>query len=258
MKQIEIQYYPFPLLRWQRTVTGTDPETWDDVTARQLIAIVSTWNETIGPLRFLSVMTGIPQRVLKKIDSFHRYNINNLLGFMSEIKPHNTFILNKITISGMHFFAPLPKLKKMSFGQFIFADTHFGNYQEKHEPEEAARFLAALYLPANCKFSEDIIDKNLTVFSRADAVTIEAVTINYLLIKEWLSKTYPLVFQTDETRNPEPGTRNPLPRDPMAWVKILESLVGDDLIHQNDWADMPVHNIFRYMSQKIKQNMKRK
>lgn len=279
MNSIEIKYYPFPLIPWQVTAKGIHPEQWDEVTAPQLIAIARNLKGETNNLRFLQCMTGINKRLLKKLGAFRLYKINELLNFIAEKNTHNTFILDKITIAGRSFYAPQPKLKKMSFGQFIFADTHFGNWQNGHEPTEAARFLAALYLPADTRFTEDLIEKNMHMFAKTDAVTLEAVSINYQLIKEWLIHIYPLVFQHDNSAsstsstlplekgeypqgegvNDETHTANPKkPHDPMAWVKIFETLVGDDLIHQDRWANMAVHNILRYMSRKIKESLKRK
>lgn len=257
MNSIEIKYFPLPLLPWERTVSGSYPEKWEEVSARQLIAIARNIKGEIDNLSFLHCMTGVNKRLLKKLSAFRLYKINELFNFIADRKEYNSFILNKITIEGLHFYPPHPKLKKMSFGQFIFAETHFGNWQDKHEPAEAARFMAALYLPHDFKFTEDIIEENMHVFKKTDPVTFEAVTLNYLLIKQWLTQIYPLVFQHDDGEALKNGVQKKQ-RDPMAWVKIFETLVGDDLINQDRWAEMPVHNIFRYMSHKIKETIKRK
>lgn len=260
MNTIEIKYYPLHLIPWHRTVSGTHPEKWEEVTPRQLVAIVKNFRGETDNHAFLHTMTGISRRILKKLALFHIYNLENLLSFVSDKRPYNTFILKNITLSGKSFFAPQPKLKKMSFGQFIFADTHFGNYNTNNEKSEASRFLAALYLPAKTGFSEDLIEQNAAVFDKINPVLLEAIIINYLLIKEWLVQIYPLVFDTDnDEKKLDKELKKPkAPRDPMSWVKIFETLVGDDLINQDKWAEMPVHNIFRYMSKKIKENMKRK
>jgi len=259
MNTIEIKYYPLPLVPWQRSAKGTHPENWEEVTPAQLVAIIKSFRGEIETNAFLHTMTGISRRILSRLAPFHIYNLENLLSFFSDKKPYNTFIIKSITLSGKTFFAPQPKLKKMSFGQFIFADTHFGNYNSKNEKSEASRFLSALYLPAKTGFSEDLIEQN-AVFDKTSPVLLEAVIINYLLIKEWLVQIYPLVFDTDnDEKKLDKELKKPkAPRDPMAWVKIFEILVGDDLINQDKWAEMPVHNIFRFMSKKIKENMKRK
>jgi hypothetical protein len=194
--------------------------------------------------------------MIRRLSNFDVFQLNELFSFITSSPAHNAFIIDKITIARCTYYAPLPKLKKMSLGQFIFADTHFGNWHEKQEPAEAALFLASLYLPENQKFSEDITEKNAKAFSRATTETIEAVAINYRLIKEWLSNAYPLVFLADE---PSAGNNETSkPRDQNAWIKIFESMVGDDIINQDRWADMPIHNVLRYMNRKIKENMKRK
>ena len=273
MNTIEIKYFPLPIIPWERTAAGSFPEKWEEVNAAQLVAIARNIRGETDNLSFLQRMTGINKAALKKLSGFRLYKINELLNFTADKKAHNTFILNKITIAGLYFFPPQPKLKKMSFGQFIFADTHFGNWQNSKDSGEAARFMASLYLPADLKFTEYLIEENMHTFQKTDPVTLEAVTLNYLLIKEWLAQIYPLLFQHDDDHtssnlplakgeSPQGEGVNDAkpkkPHDPMAWMKIFETLVGDDLINQDRYADMPVHNIFRYMSRKIKESMKRK
>ena len=256
MQTIEIKYRPIPFINWKRSITGQHPDNWSDVTPRQLRAIVSGANGHISDYRFISQMTGIPVRTIRRLSNFEVFQLNKLFSFITTSPAHNAFIIDKITIARCTYFAPLSKLKKMSFGQFIFADTHFGNWHEKQEPAEAALFLASLYLPKNTKFSEDITEKNAKIFSRANMETAGAVTLNYRLIKEWLANAYPLVFQAGE---PGSGNQEPSkPRDQNAWIKIFESMVGDEIINHDSWADMPIHTVLRYMNRKIKENMKRK
>ena len=149
-------------------------------------------------------------------------------------------------------------LKGVTFGQFIFADSFFRNYSETKNPEEMNRFLATLYLPQGKVFKEKYIEQNSSLMRKADRATRDAIHLNYILIFEWLMDLYPLVFPRDPgVNNPDPGNKIKQ-RDPRAWIKIFESLVGDDIIHQNEYANLPVHHVFRYFTKNIKNTMKRK
>ena len=114
-------------------------------------------------------------------------------------------------------------------------------------------FLAALYLPPDEKFRESFLEKNNSIMAKVDTLTREAIWINYLLIKEWLTQSYPLLFYKQEDI-----PKKKKQHDSMAWVKILESIVGDDIINHDRYAQIPLHNMLRFMTSKLKENMKRK
>ena len=40
------------------------------------------------------------------------------------------------------------------------------------------------------------------------------------------------------------------------WIKVFDSIVGDDIINSERYATMPVHNVFRYITRKIKEDIK--
>ena len=258
MKNISVEYYPLKWLGWKRVAKGSHPERWEEVTGAQLVAIACTYKGNISDSRFLSKMTGVKTRIIKRLDDFHRYKLMELLEFINDRKPYGCFIIEKLLAGGIQFFAPKPHLKGMTLGQFIFADTLFGEYQESNNAEDMSKFLAAMYLPYGEKFKDDMIEQNQFFMDGIDVVTREAVIINYQLVKEWLTEKYPLVFVREEeigSRKSEVGGKK---RDPLAWIKIFESLVGDDIVNEDKYASMPVNNVLRYLSMRIKDNMKRK
>ena len=42
------------------------------------------------------------------------------------------------------------------------------------------------------------------------------------------------------------------------WIKIFENVVGDDLVNHDRYAILPLHNVLRWMTTKIIENIKRK
>jgi hypothetical protein len=262
MQTIEIQYRPL-LFPWKRTIKGSFPETYAELTGNQLCAVAAMVKDTVTETGFLSRMTGIPARIVNRMSQFHRFALFSLFIIFDNIKPHNAFIINQVTCKNKILVSPAAKLKGVTFGQFIFADMLFETYSETKLNADLHRFVAALYLPVNTVFNEDIIDENAALVAAASPEISDAIAINYQLVREWLCNVYPLVFpQADveqpATSNHQPETSIQKPASRNAWIKIFESLVGDDIVNHAKYGQMPVHNVFRYMSEKIKQNMKRK
>jgi len=210
-------------------------------------------------------MTGIKPRIIKRLGDYQHYKLLELIEFVNKPAPLSAFVIPQLKSEGKMLNAPGPLLKGMSFGRFIFADSFFRNYNETKNPEEMARFLAALYIPAGKKFREKLIEQNQPITAKVKPVTAEAIRLNYMMVFEWLMDIYPLIFPREpagadlqsvpKTRNPKPETLNS-GRDPRAWVKIFESLVGDDIVNQDKYANLPLHTVFRYFTKNIKENMK--
>lgn len=261
MKTIEITYRPVPFLRFRRTARGTHPETWAEITPVQLLTIVQTYTGKMSNIRFLAALTGLPRRILRRLDSYHQYKLLQLIGFVNETAPYSAFIIPRVKIKGKTLVPPKPMLKEMPFGQFIFADSFFHNWQETKNPEELARFLAALLTPAGEPFTAATIDRLTPLTAKLPPHLAEAYRLNYILVFEWLMERYPLVFPAELPEADsltESGKEKKKPRDPRAWMKVFDSLVGDDIIHRDQYAGLSVHTVFTYFTRNIKEGMKRK
>ena len=254
MRQVTIQYKPLRWLKFTRYHTGYFPSTWDDVNPKQLIAISCLLKNSISDIHFLSIMTNLSKRTIKKLDDYQRFQLIELFDSFHSNKPYNEFIIKSFVASNSKFIRPDPKLKNITFGQFIFMDTLFSNYLETSEQTDLNKFIAATYLPENTTFSENIIDANHRRIEKTDLITKEAIIINYHLIRDWLCESYPLVFQKQGESKTEEKTAKK--RDPNSWIKIFDSIVADDIANQNKYADLTVHSVLRYLSNKIKINLK--
>ena len=274
MKPVTITYRPLSFLPISRTVTGNFPQNWGDVTPAQLIAIACLYRGSISDVAFLSRMSGISKHIINRTADYHRFKLMELLEFVGDRKPFHEFVIREIRLSklirpaleygmrGPLLHAPDPKLKGVTFGQFIFADTYFSNYQESQKEEDLNKFIAALYLRVNEKFDESFIQIRHSYIGQLDRTTREAIVINYQLIHEWLALAYPLIFQKHDEMGRDalqPGSENTQPaRDPNTWIKIFQNFVGDDILHDDVWAAKPVNTIFAYMTRKYKENARKK
>lgn len=263
MKTIEVEYNPIPWFRWlKRKTTGQFPQNWGDVQSHHLIAIACMYKQSITEERLLSILSGIPGRIIRKLDSYHRYKLTELIEFVSEQRPVHELILKKLKAGHTLFIAPKPKLKGMPFGQFIFADTWFGIYQQSQKPEDLTRFVASLYWPAGVDFDEDLIAGHAALLIQAKPVELEAIVINWQLIHEWLSVSYPLVFLRareieQSEKKKEPNEQEQAGPDQNRWIKVFNNLVGDEVLERDRWAQTPVNTIFEYMTRKYKEMAKR-
>lgn len=186
-----------------------------------------------------------------------------LLDFTEKTAPLNSFVIPAITVRGKKYLAPASLLRGMTFGQFIFVDTFFRNYGHSKSEDEMAGMLAALFLPENEPFSEENIPARRALMQHVDAATCEAVRFNYVLVFEWLMKVYPLVFPDIENADEKAEKaaakeKEKKQHDSAGWIKIFESIVGDDIVNQEKYAALPLHTVLRYLTRKLKENMKRK
>jgi hypothetical protein len=73
------------------------------------------------------------------------------------------------------------------------------------------------------------------------------------LILVWLQKCYPLIFQEKAETSQDLSSSDKQPKQSQ-WLKIFESLVGDDLINRDRYAELSVHAVLRYLTNKYKEN----
>lgn len=260
MVEIKLEYQPFPFLKYTRVINGAFPSTFGELKPEQLIAIVRLLNQTISDTEFLKFMTGIRKSTINKLDEYQRYQLMILFEPFTLVAPYNEFIIPRFNTWTTQYFSPKPKLAQMTFAQFIFAESYFVSYQTDKKPLDLYKFVASLYLPQSRAFSEDDISASELYFAKVKQEILEAVVINYVLIKEWLANAYPMVFQKEDEDNGDELEKKSLkkPSNNSGWLKIFESVVGDDLVNHDRYAILPLHNVLRWMSNKIIENIKRK
>jgi hypothetical protein len=260
MVEIKLEYQAFPFLKYTRVINGAFPSTFGELKPEQLIAIARLLNQTISDTEFLKFMTGIKKSTINKLDEYQRYQLMILFEPFTLVAPYNEFIIPRIAAWTTEFFSPKPKLAQMTFAQFIFTESYFVSYQTDKKPLDLYKFVASLYLPQSRAFSEDDISASELYFAKVKQEILQAVVINYVLIKEWLANAYPMVFQKEDEDNGDELKRKSLkkPNNNSGWLKIFESVVGDDLVNHDRYAILPLHNVLRWMSNKIIENIKRK
>lgn len=256
MLKIEVKYHPVIWLPFTKKVDSNVPQNWGDVTQKQLIAIACLYKSTISDIAFLQSMSGLKKRIFNKLSDFERYKLMEIFEFVGDQKPYPEFIIKRLPSTILN--SPQPKLKGVTFGQFIFADTYFANYQQSNDETDLNKFIASLYLGKNEKFEERLIQERFKSIGKLKPNIRQAIVLNYQLIHEWLALAYPLIFQKREEMINDDRTDRARPvSDGSPWIKVFQNFVGDDIIHDEVWATKPINTIFAYMTRKYKENAKK-
>jgi len=259
MEKITIEYQPYPLLKYMRKIEGSFPSTFSELTAIQFIAIARFINLKIYETIFLEYMTGIKGYGINRLNNYSRYQLMQLFEPFTAVTPYNTFIIQSLKTSGGTLQSPRPQLASMTFGQFIFIESYFESFQTDKEPINLYKFVASLYLHSWAKFNEDEINPGALLTAKVKQEILDAIVINYVLVKEWLSIIYPLIFQREEAvEETEKPKTHKNPKNNNAWLKIFESIVGDDIINNDRYSKLYLHDVLRWMTRKIKENLRAK
>jgi hypothetical protein len=242
MKDILIKYhlFIFPI-----KIRRSAPEHWRELTRRQFLAVVRLFSsEKNSEIDVLQNIYYINRFIINRLSGFEIFVMFNILDFLNQLSPCSRFLIPNIN----EYCSPKPRLEGMSFGQFMYADTYFMDYLDNQEPESLNKFMASLYLKANEEFSEKSIEATAKVMEKQGAIIKEAVLLNYRLIKEFLIEAHPVLFTRSKNAEEVVVKRK------FSWLNVYDGLVGDDIINRDKYAAMPVQEVFRYLSKKLKKN----
>jgi len=239
MTPIELEYFPSRWIRFSRELKTTHPDSWSELSAGQLIAAVRVMQETIPDDDLIASMLGIRKRLVKRLSPYQKFCIIDLLGFLESHQPYHEFILPAIG----KLSRPQPRLKDETFGTFIFAETFFEKYAATGDTAYRAKFISCYYRAG--AFREADIKTNSVVIAKLPADEQEAIFLNYFLIRQWFVEQYPSVF--------EPAT-NQAKKEKSSWIDVYDAIVGDDIVKEAQYANLPISTVLRYLDKRIKTN----
>lgn len=255
MKDVLIEHKLFWkfTLKYKRTI----PEKWNEMTATQLIAISAAQYKKYGDSDLIRHMYSLSRLAVRAMNTYQVFVLLKQLEFMNTFTPVDRFLIKNI--KGLQ--PPKDRLANMWFGQFIFADSYFADYIKTQEPDILNKFIAALYLPKDSDFDENMINKWALRTAKIKKETKYAIVINYRLLYEWLSTSYPLLFAKKELADNEDAelaktikNKKPKPGSSTNWVIVFDNIVGDDIVNSKRYARLPVNTVFRFIVSKIKEH----
>jgi hypothetical protein len=260
MQEIMVQYRPFGWLLKERTIKGSFPEKWEELTEKQFIAIANL-SETDDLSRLLSLFSGLPSHICRRLDHYQQTELWRINDWIKEAPSCNRFFIPVIRAGHYTLHSPQESLRKVTFGRFIFFDTAFVSYQFSQDTDDLNRFIVSLYIPANFTFSDDLLLTMEPCVKEIPEKLKQAILFNYSLVRRWLAEIYPLIFSLPRDKDgidENPDGKKPSGRAPdsRAWIKVFENIVGDDIANHDRYADIPLHNVLRYLTAKAKENAK--
>jgi hypothetical protein len=239
MNVLSIEYRPIPWIRINRKVELAHPENWGELTGEQLILASGILKVALSDDRVIQVMTSLPKKVIRRLSPYQKLCICELLIFLNDFTPYHEFIIEKITFLSR----PKPRLKDEYFGTFIFAEAHFARYEKSGDSKDLDKMIACYYRTR--AFREEDIDINAHALRKVDPTIKEAVYLNYILIREYLAKTYPHVFTP---------SADPDQKQNSSWLDVFDAIVGEDLVQQDNYAKLPLSTVLRFLDKQIVKN----
>ena len=254
MKNIRIEY-PF-LYFFQRVKEIQVPEGWLDLTPKQFKVCANAHIEQLSDVSFLVSFYGLKKSLVKKLTKFEHYKLIELVEFVSSPKALvNYFYLKEIPGTGL--LSPEKALRGISLEHFMLFDTFFFDYLNSKKDEDLIKFVAALFLKKKEKVTSiNFTRRNIFITENVDKSTLYAIFLNYIFIRKWLSKAYPLLFgfrekddeEVEDKRNPKKQMGKTNRPD---WIAILDGFVGDDVVNHDKYKVMPCTLVFRLINKRI-------
>lgn len=250
MNTVDIRYrYAGPVFR---KLSVCIPGSWEEITGKQFLLLTKMDRDKDQDIKFLASFTSIPVRIWAMMDEYFIWKITHLLDWMSTPPRISQFYVKEIICGNRRLVSPQNKLKGMTFAQFIFADTAYSEFMINETDEPLNRLVASLYLPEDEAYSDRNSAKRISEITKLDWDTRHAIAMNYGMVRAWISESYPMVFVSDgNKKDAEPKSSS------QAWIKTFEMLVGDDIVNQDRYAELPVHNVMRFLTKKAKEYYKR-
>ena len=261
MKELEIRYRHWGVRKVKRSRI---PDNWRELTAKQFTAVADMHICGYNADKMISQLCGLSEKEVNMMDSYQKYVIRGELEWMLSLAtPHDSFIIEQLP--GTRLLPPGNKLRGCSLQQFMTADTYFQLFTLHPNKEEFLNlFVGALYhrlgeyynieecdVPSLRRKAAKIdMERNVAEISHIDLNVRFAVYLNFILIREWLSKAYPKLFPKGE----EQGTKLHRPTD---WLAIFDAFIGDDVADMRKYQIMLATDAFRIMERRIKNAQKR-
>lgn len=269
MKRVEI--YEKGLLRSRMWFCDV-PERWGELNEEQFLLIAKSMCNNIADEDFVSNLTGFPAG---RLTGYFIYKIIECMQFLYSCNTGiDKFFIERLPDTKLY--APGYRLKGMTFEHFMHVDTLFNKYIRNNNDTNLIMFVANLYIRHDQCFVLPVYEKkslfsfrkmkllkpgeNAKIISkRVDKYVIYAVFLNYILIKHWLSKSFPYLFPEDtgDDRTVHKVTgkvKVPSTR----WLDIFDSFVGDDVAQMDVYRRMPATTAFRLLNKRIRESQKKR
>jgi len=167
-----------------------------------------------------------------------------LIDFVKTEQDFTKFIIRDFKIGNYKLTGPSDRFQNMTFGKFIAVDMLATAYFSSRSDLILDKMIALLYSNETVR-AKDIeyhlhdFDKNIKT----------AILYNYIGIRNWISKKYPLVFSSDSTSS---RTNIQLGRQENNWLTVRRHISGNDVLKLSKVDELDAHETLRHLEEELK------
>lgn len=227
--------------------------------------ILSKKNDILKPVFFLALLgyfdttSKNKKRKLYKLTDTLVYN--NMMISFSDIfnifdKKHDftKWIIEIVNIKNQLFLGPSDFFNDMTFAEFIAADMFSSAYFSNKSDVLLNKLIAVLYLPQNKKnradFNSETLNERAEVLANLSDSTKSAIFFNYIGIRNWITKEYPLIFSSSDTST---MTNIQLGRKENTWLEVRRHLAGN-VLDLDKIDNLNLHEVLAQLEYVINKN----
>lgn len=230
---------------------------WSELDGEGMKLAAQLWCGGLRSDCLISEYYKIPLNVVHVLGDYLTYCLLELTGWMQRLDDAVDDFKIEL-LPDTIYFAPGARLSGCTLEQFMVADTHFQRYAISQDADHLTLFIAALYHAKRQR--DDDMDAKVKVVEGLDETVRQAVFLNFILVRRWLSRSYPYLFppqpEADDDDGEEKRTKRPKRPKHQAtdWLAIFDAFMGDDVAFIERYKRMSALDAFRLMNRRIKQS----
>lgn len=230
---------------------------WSELDAEGMKLAALLWSGGLQQGQLIAEYYGIPMSVVAAMDEYLTFCLMELTKWMARLDDAvDDFKI--VALPGTEYSAPGPRLGGCTLEQFMMADTYFQRYAIGQKADDLTLFIAALYHARRKR--DDDMDAKVSAVEGMEETVRQAVFLNFILVRRWLSRSYPYLFppqqEADDDDGEEKRTKRKKRPKPQAtdWLAIFDAFMGDDVAFIERYKRMSALDAFRLMNRRIKQS----
>lgn len=227
------------------------PTEWDELDTNGILLAARLWSGGIERDTLIARFFGLPDDVVAALDSYLVYCLTQLTSWMQRLDD-NVVVFFIDTLPDTTYRSPGPRLGGCTLEQFMIADSNFQRYATSADPDRLTAFIAALYHAP--RRTDDDLDQKTAAIEHLNEDVRQAVFLNFILIRRWLSRSYPYLFppSTDNDDDDTPKGKKRKKPQTTDWLAIFDAFMGDDVAFIDRYKRMTALDAFRLMNRRIR------
>lgn len=233
------------------------PESYSELSPAQFVAVVAASLGWINDIQLITRYFDLSEKDTLSLDPWQAYTLRETMEFLKKTQPLFAFIIPQLQakVDGRELWLepPGPKLAGMTLQQFMSVDTFCAWYLYSEKREYLYNFIVSLYTDPEIEFGKLETEKyKAAILAHQDNTEeiFQAILVNWILIKRWLSDAYPKLF-------PHSAPEGKKKTRPSSWLPVFDALVDEDLTRVESYQRLNAIDVIRIINRKI-ENRKKK